>query len=95
MDNKEIRPEQILSVDKDAHINVTVNRSEDGAEVDLGRIFKAMKKRFRLYAWVLIICICVGILAPLMLYQFTRKPLTVSSVVTLDYDVISGGTSAI
>ena len=88
MENKE-RKEKGLTIDKDAQIQVLVNSTsdEDGDDIDLGRVFHSMKLRFRLYAWVLLLCMTVGLFAPLVLYQFTREPLKVSSVVTLKYDV--------
>ena len=47
-----------------------------------------MKTRLRVYAWVMVLLLVAGVCAPLLMYQFSRKPLTVSSVVTLKYDVV-------
>ncbi len=88
MENKE-RKDKGLTIDKDAQIQVLVNSTSDEGDddIDLGRVFHSMKLRFRLYAWVILLCMTVGLFAPLVLYQFTREPLKVSSVVTLKYDV--------
>ena len=87
MDRDE-RQKDVLSIDKDSQIRVVVNRPDTGELViDLRRVFHNMRVKGRIYAWVLLLCMAVGICAPLLLYQFTRKPLTVSSVVTLKYEV--------
>ena len=78
-----------LSIEKDSQINVVVNRSEGGAgDIDLMRVFHNMKLSFRIYAWVIILCMVVGVCAPLLLYQTKDQSLRVASVVTLDYDVL-------
>lgn len=87
MDRDE-RQKDVLSIDKDSQISVVVNRPDTGELViDLRRVFHNMRVKGRIYAWVLLLCMAVGLCAPLLLYQFTRKPLTVSSVVTLKYEV--------
>ena len=82
MDNRERREALSLPKDRDSRIEVVVNRSEtDGVtEIDLVRVFRNMGRRLRIFA--------AGICVPLLLYQFRQKPLTVSSVVTLRYDVV-------
>ncbi len=45
-----------------------------------------MRQSRRIYAWVLVLCLTVGVCAPLLLYQFIEPELKVSSVVTLNYD---------
>ena len=77
-------------VDQGQQINLIVNRPPESGEVeiDLVRVFHTMKTRLRIYAWVMVLCLAAGICAPLLLYQFSRTPLTVSSVVTLNYDVV-------
>ena len=84
MDNKD----KALSIDRDSQIQVVVNSPgwEDDS-IDLGRVFRNFKEKKRVYAWVLVLCVVIGLCAPLLMYQFTKDPLTVSSVVTLDYDV--------
>ena len=46
-----------------------------------------MKVKRRVFAWVLVLCLVVGVCAPLLLYQFSKPMLTVSSAVTLKYEV--------
>ena len=86
LDNKENNT--ALAIDKDSKIEVVVNSPgwEDDS-IDLGRVFRNFKKKKRVYAWVLVLCVVIGLCAPLLMYQFTKDPLTVSSVVTLQYDV--------
>ena len=85
MDNKENRTD-LIQTDNDRQIRLVVNRNDEDTTIDLGNVFHNLKKRKRLFAWVLVLCLVVGICAPLLLYQFTKAPLTVSSVVTLRYE---------
>ena len=78
-----------LSIEKDSQINVVVNRSGDADDtIDLMRVFHNVKVKGRVYAWVLILCIVLGVCAPLLRYQLRDNNLTVAAVVTLDYDVL-------
>ena len=88
MDNIERREDMLPLADQGQQINLIVAPPEDGGiVVDLRRVFRNMKNRLCIYAWVMVLCLAVGVCAPLLLYQFSKKPLTVSSVVTLNYDV--------
>ena len=80
--------ENRLSIDKDAQINVVVNTPGDGeGSIDLGNVFHNIKIKSRVFAWVLVLCMVIGLVAPLLLYQISPPMLTASSVVTLKYDV--------
>ena len=82
------RQEGRLTIDKDSQINVVVNTSGDGeSTIDLGNVFHNAKLKSRIFAWVLVLCMVVGLAAPLLLYQINPPMLTASSVVTLKYDV--------
>lgn len=89
MENNE-RQDNKLMIDRDAQIQVVVNSTgEEEDTIDLGRVFHTMKLKWRIYAWVLVLCLTVGACAPLVLYQFTKEPLTVSAVVTLkNYELL-------
>ena len=88
MDNNEQKNEMGMQKEPDRQIQLVVNRPEsDETTIDLGNVFLNMKKRRRLFAWVLVLCLLVGVTAPLLLYQFTKPFLTVSSVATLRYEV--------
>lgn len=92
MDNeqKERRERLIPFEERDSRIQVVVNQNRDDSEmeIDLGRVFHNMKLRLRVFTWVILLCLALGLCAPLLMYQFTKAPLTVSSVVTLKYDVV-------
>ena len=80
-----------LSIEKDSRINVVVNRSGDGeGEIDLMRVFYNMKLKRRVYAWVLVLCVIVGMCVPLLVYQYRSTIVRVSSVVTLNYTLSNG-----
>ncbi len=88
MDRDDRQNDRVLSVDKDTQINVVVNNPNgDDDTIDLGRVFHNAKLKGRVYAWVLLLCMAAGICASLLMYQVTKAPLTVSSVVTLAYGV--------
>ena len=86
MDNE--NRQDLLPADPSRQIQLVVNGQDaDDSTIDLGNVIENMKKRKRLFAWVLVLCLVVGICAPLLLYQFSRPELTVSSVVILRYEV--------
>ena len=76
-----------LSIEKDSQINVVVNRPDEDDVIDLMRVFHNMKIIRRIYAWVIILCMVVGICAPLLVYQLENTGSRVASVVTLDYEI--------
>lgn len=86
MDNNENRKD-ILPTDSNRQIQLVINRANENEDtIDLGNVFHNMKTRRRLFVWVLVLCLVVGICAPLLLYQFSKPELTVSSVVMLRYE---------
>lgn len=88
LENNENRNESLPAAENSRQINLVVNRPEsDETTVDLLRVLHNMRMRKRIFAWVLVLCLVIGICAPLFLYQFSKAELTVSSVVTLRYEV--------
>ena len=85
MDSNENRTD-VLPAGNDRQIQLVVNRNEGGDTVDLGNVFHNMKLKKRIFAWVLVLCLVLGVCAPLLLYQFTKSPLKVSSIVILRYE---------
>ncbi len=88
-DDMERREGLIPATDRDSRIQVVVSQPQDAGalEIDLVRVFRNMKRKFRIFAWVILLCFAAGICVPLLMYQVNKKPLTVSSVVTLRYGV--------
>ena len=67
MDQNERRPENKLTIDRDAKINLVVKRPDsEETTIDLGRVFHTMKLKRRVFAWVLVLCMVLGICAPLL-----------------------------
>ena len=90
MDKNE-RPSGSLLPEKDTRIQLVVNNSDDDEDtIDLGRVLHNAKLRAQIFSWVLVLCILVGISAPLLLYQIQKPELTVTSVVSLRYEVPTG-----
>ena len=74
--------------EEERQIQLVVNRSGDEEDsINLGNVFYNMKRRRRLFAWVFVLCLTIGICGPLLFYQVSKPMLTVSSVVTLQYEV--------
>ena len=91
MDNSNFLEKQTPTIDKDPQINLIVNQSDmdEMVVINVARVLHTMKVKRRVFAWVILLCFAVGFCTPLLLYTFTQKPFTVSSVVTLKYDVDS------
>lgn len=97
LENNENRNDNLRPDDSGRQINLVVNRPEtEETTIDLTRVLHNMRMKKRIFAWVLVLCLTVGICAPLFLYQFSKTELTVSSVVTLRYEApIAGDAEAI
>ncbi len=88
MDRSEREDDRSVRLDKDTQINVIVNNADASEDtINLGRIIQNIKAKKRIYVWVLLLCLAVGVSAGLLWYHFSRKPLEVSSVVTLNYSI--------
>lgn len=66
-------------------IQLVLNDGEERT-VSLRNVIYNMKSQRRVFAWVTVLCILIGICAPLILYPLTKAELTVSSVVNLRYE---------
>lgn len=76
---------------QDRPIQLVVNRPQSNeVTIDLGNVFHNMKMKRRIFSWLLVFCLVVGLCVPLLLYQFNRPMLTVSSVAVLRYEVKVG-----
>ena len=74
---------------KDSQINVVLSPDmNSNGTIDLVNVFHNMNVRRRFFAWVLLLCMVMGVSAMLLVSQFTKPMATVSSLVTYDYDVI-------
>ena len=88
LDRDDRLTEKTLSLDKDARINVVVNNPDhDGDTINLSRVLHNARLKGRIYVWVLLLCLAIGVSGALLFYQITKKPLTVSSVITLKYEI--------
>ena len=73
---------------KNTQIQLVVDHSgEEEDSIDLGRVLHNARIKARIFAWVMILCMLVGVCVPLVLYQIRKPELTVSSVVTLRYSL--------
>ena len=80
--------------DKDSKIEVLLKNDEPverEVELSLLNVFTNMKKSFRLYAWIILLCMAVGLLAPYSILLIKDKTDSVSAVVTYQYGNASEG----
>ena len=88
MEDKNQRNNRDLVIDKDAQISVMLNHMGDNAdEIDLVSLFRRMKRKGGYYIWVVLLCLVLGVGGGILAYLVSKKPVTVSSVVTLNYEV--------
>nr|MCR5329764.1 hypothetical protein [Lachnospiraceae bacterium] len=68
-------------------VEVVVKREPeaDAAEIDLVRVFENMGKKKKIYAWIIIACLLIGLAAPLLMAEMAEKTGRVSAVITLLY----------
>ena len=77
-----------MDSNENRQIQLVVNRPESNdTTINLGNVFRNMKFKRRIFAWVLALCLTVGVCTPLILYQIRKPMLKVSSVITLRYEV--------
>ena len=78
-----------LVIDRDAKISLTVNNpmNSDELEIDLFQVFSHMGKSAGFFLWLMILFIVIGLCIPSVHYLLSRPPMTVSSAVTLNYQV--------
>lgn len=77
-----------LPITAEPAVNVIVkhDRPDDAAvEIDLLHIFVNMWQKKRIYAWVIILCLLVGLATPLLMAELAEKSESVSAVLTLNY----------
>ena len=80
---------KIISTEKkeSSTVEVVVKREPDEnvTELDLVQVFVNMGKKRRIYAWIIIACLLVGLAAPLLMAELAERNETVSAVITLRY----------
>lgn len=75
-----------MPIGRDAQINLVLNNPAGGV-IDMGRVINNFKQQRRLYAWVTLLCVVAGLCASLLWHQRAGSPVSVSSVVTLCYEI--------
>ncbi len=89
MEDRKKQPETTDPLRGNSNINLIVSKPDNQGDstIDLALIFNFMSRKRRLFAWVMVLCVLVGICAPMLMYQFSKDTLTVTAAVTLRYDV--------
>ena len=79
---------EMLPAEQNRQIQLVINQpSEEEDVIDFGNVFQNMKRKAGFFVPLLMLFLVIGLSVPLLIYQFTKSPLTVSSVVTLRYEV--------
>lgn len=88
MDTNDRENDRPMRIDKDAQINVVLKTpAATNGVIELGRVIENFKQKKRIYVWVTLLCFVAGICATMMRYQLTEPPASVTSVVTLEYEI--------
>ena len=83
----EIDKNVLQEIGKNQKVEVVVKRdaSARAGELDLVRVFSNMGKKRRIYAWLIVACMLIGLAAPLLLAELRDKTENVSVVINLLY----------
>ena len=87
VESKKQNTDELLTIEKDAQIKVVVNNADEINEdaIIIGSVFHNMKNMHHIFIWVIILCVLIGFLIPLLLYQFRNEPAVASSIVVKNY----------
>ena len=80
--------------DKDGKIEVLLRNDDtytEEAELSLFNVFVNMRKTLRLYAWIILLCLSIGLAAPYSIMLLKDKTASVSGVITFQYAKASDG----
>lgn len=87
MDTNQRENDRPMPIERDAQINLVLNSPAARGVIDMGRVIKNFKQKRRLYAWVTLLCVVAGLCAALVWHQRSGSPVSVSTVVTLCYEI--------
>ena len=77
----------LKEIEDNRKVEVVVKRdaAAEGTELDLVRVFQNMGKKKRIYAWLLIFCMLIGLATPLLMAELSEKYENVSAVISFLY----------
>ena len=83
----EIDKNVLTDLSKNQKVEVVVKRdaSARAGELDLVRVFSNMGKKRKIYAWLIIACMFIGLAAPLLMAELKDRTENVSVVINLLY----------
>lgn len=87
MSKKLINPND-LSQNNNSSLEVVVKRADsanDEMELDLMNVFSNMGKKKRIYIWVIILSVLIGLFVPILIFYQNKKIESVSAVLTFTY----------
>lgn len=77
----------LTEIEKNKKVEVVVKRdaAAEGTELDLVRVFSNMGKKKKVYAWLIIFCMLVGLAVPLLRAELAETTESVSAVISFIY----------
>ena len=77
----------LTEIEKNKKVEVVVKRdaAAEGTELDLVRVFSNMGKKKRVYAWLVLFCMLVGLAVPLLRAEMAESTESVSAVISFIY----------
>lgn len=77
----------LTEIEKNKKVEVVVKRdaAAEGTELDLVRVFSNMGKKKRVYAWLVLFCMLVGLAVPLLRAELAERTESVSAVISFIY----------
>ena len=83
----EIDKNVLQDIEQNKKVEVVVKRdnSAHAGELDLVRVFSNMGKKRRIYAWLILACMLIGLAAPLLMAQMKDRTEAVSIVINMLY----------
>nr|MCR4991437.1 hypothetical protein [Lachnospiraceae bacterium] len=83
----------LKEIEENRKVEVVVKRdaAAEGTELDLVRVFQNMGKKKKIYAWLLIFCMLIGLATPLLMTELAETGENVSAVISFLYPKAKDG----
>ena len=92
LEPKKKAPKQAESLEDSKKIDLYINSQEDEEEgISILNVFSILGKRFKIFGWLILSTLLLGLLVPTLIYSFKTKSEQAVSVLSLDYEDASIG----
>ena len=90
-ENKVIEKEESIENSKKIDLYINNNESNDESGINIMNIFGYMKKRFHIFAFIILITFIIGLLVPFMMYSLKDKNEEAIAILGFDYEGAEDG----